>query len=87
MTHETPYQNHWLILSASLIIVLAGIKAASVIVVPFILAIFIAIICMPLVHGLMRWKVHAVLLLLYSYWCRLLTATLAGVVGSSMNQL
>ena len=48
MAHEAPYQNHWLILSASLIIVLAGIKAASVIIVPFILAVFIAIICMPL---------------------------------------
>lgn len=37
-----------LVASASIVIVLAGIKAASEIVVPFLLALFIAIICSPL---------------------------------------
>ena len=36
-----------LVASASIVIVLAGIKAASEIVVPFLLALFIAIICSP----------------------------------------
>lgn len=88
MAHEAPYRLHWLTLSASLIIVLAGIKAASVIIVPFILAVFIAIICMPLVHGLMRWKIpRSISIISILLGVVLLTAMLAGVVGSSMNQL
>ncbi len=46
-----------LVASASIVIVLAGIKAASEIVVPFLLALFIAIICSPLLAFLTKRKV------------------------------
>ena len=39
---------HWSVVAASLVIVFAGIKAASVIVVPLLLALFIAVIVSPL---------------------------------------
>ena len=42
---------------ASIIICLAGIKLASSIIVPFLLALFIAIICHPIVNYLVRWHV------------------------------
>ncbi|MEE2022923.1 MULTISPECIES: AI-2E family transporter [Alkalimonas] len=44
-----------LVACAALVIVLAGIKAAAAIVVPFLLALFIAIICSPLIQLLHRW--------------------------------
>ena len=46
-----------LVACASIVIVLAGIKAASEIVVPFLLALFIAIICSPLLAFLTKRKV------------------------------
>ncbi|GAA4900879.1 AI-2E family transporter [Ferrimonas pelagia] len=69
---------------AALVVIFAGIKAASTIVVPFLLAMFMAIICSPLVNLLMRaylprWlAILAViaLILLVSVW-------LGAVVGSS----
>ena len=46
--------NKSLVIFAALVIVLAGIKAASVIVIPFVLAAFIAIICNPLIRFFAR---------------------------------
>ncbi|HRZ07140.1 MAG TPA: pheromone autoinducer 2 transporter, partial [Candidatus Competibacteraceae bacterium] len=45
-----------LLVCAALVVILAGIQAASAILVPFLLAMFIAIICNPLIHWLMRWR-------------------------------
>ncbi len=42
---------------AALIIIIAGLKAASEIVVPFMLSMFIAIICTPLLTWLTKHKV------------------------------
>jgi len=57
-----------LVASASIVIVLAGIKAASEIVVPFLLALFIAIICSPLLAYLTKRKVP--------YWLAITTLLL-----------
>ena len=57
-----------LVASASIVIVLAGIKAASEIVVPFLLALFIAIICSPLLAFLTKRKVP--------YWLAITTLLL-----------
>ncbi|GAA5188800.1 AI-2E family transporter [Ferrimonas gelatinilytica] len=70
---------------ASLVVIFAGIKAASAIVVPFLLALFIAIICSPLVRMLMRIRFPRglaiitviLLVLLFGLW-------LGSVVGSSI---
>ena len=43
-----------LVACAALVIILAGIKAAATIIVPFLLALFIAIICSPLIQLLHR---------------------------------
>lgn len=47
----------WLVGMASVVIVLAGLKAAETIVVPIMLAVFIGIICTPPLHFLTRRKV------------------------------
>lgn len=47
----------WLIGAAAFVVVIAGLKAASALLVPFLLAIFIAIICAPLLHLLVDRRV------------------------------
>lgn len=88
MVQTTPVRQHTLVLTASVVIVLAGIKAAAPIIVPFILAVFIAVICSPLVHILMRWKLPRTLAILVILLAIIVFSTLlAGVIGSSLNQL
>ncbi|WP_341504206.1 AI-2E family transporter [Gallaecimonas sp. GXIMD4217] len=71
---------------AALVIVLAGIKTAAAILVPFLLATFIAIICNPLVSRLSRYKVPRVLaVVLIIALVVLVGLMLAGLVGSSLN--
>ncbi len=84
----TTTRYHWLIVCASIVIILAGIKTAATVIVPFILAIFLAVICSPLVQQLTQWKIPRGLAI-----CTVLAVivvllfTLAGVVGSSINRL
>jgi len=46
--HNVQGVGYSMLIMAAVVIVLAGIKAASVIVVPFLLALFLAIILSPL---------------------------------------
>ena len=49
--------NRTLVAMAALVIVFAGIKLAAEIVVPFLLALFIAIICSPVIKAMTQRKV------------------------------
>lgn len=53
-THGT---TQWLVGIAAFILIIAGLKEASQIVVPFMLSVFIAIICSPLQNTLRRYNV------------------------------
>lgn len=76
-----------LLILASLVVFLAGVKAASDIVVPFLLSVFIAMACNPLIswasrHRIPRWlSVISVILLIVIFGFML-----AGLVGQSMNE-
>lgn len=76
-----------LLIMACVVVVLAGIKAASAIVVPFLLSIFIAMACHPLTTWLSQYKVPrwlsviSVILLIVIFGFML-----AGLVGNSMNE-
>ncbi|ADN76767.1 protein of unknown function UPF0118 [Ferrimonas balearica DSM 9799] len=71
---------------AATMVVLAGIKSASAIVVPFLLALFIAIICSPLVRGLMRLKLpRSVAIFAVMAFVILAGTWIATLVGSSIN--
>lgn len=76
-----------LLILASLVIFLAGVKAASDIVVPFLLSIFIAMACNPIIswanrHRIPRWmSVISVILLIVVFGFML-----AGLVGQSMTE-
>ena len=75
------------VILACLVIVLAGIKAASSIVVPFVLSIFIAVICNPAINWMTRYRVPkwlavialVVFIVMFGMW-------LASIVGSSINE-
>ena len=54
----------FLLTLASLVAIIAGLQAASQILQPVLFAVFLAILCQPLVRTLMRWKVPRVLAVL-----------------------
>ena len=82
-TVQTPI----LLTLASFIIVVAGMKAASSLIVPFFLAIFIAVICTPPLYWLQRKGFPKVLALVIILVAILAVGLLLGVlVGTSLNQ-
>ena len=71
---------------AALIIIIAGVKTASELLVPFLLAIFISIICAGPFHWLQQRKVPAALALLLVIGSMLLAGLLVlTLVGTSVN--
>lgn len=78
--------NKSLIVFAALVVVLAGIKAASVIIIPFILAAFIAIVCNPLIKYFARYHIpKGIAIMLVVLIIVGLGVSLGGLVGQSVN--
>lgn len=76
-----------LLILASIVIILAGIKAASVIIVPFLLSLFIAMTCSPLITWASRYKVpRSIAVVLVILMIVIFGFILAGLVGQSMNE-
>ncbi|QJW56328.1 AI-2 transport protein TqsA [Serratia plymuthica] len=76
------------IMLAMLVIILAGIKAAADIMVPFMLAVFLAMVLNPLVAQLERWRIPRVLgvsLLVVAVVVVLML--FIGMLGASLNEL
>jgi len=82
----TTGRPHALVLMASFIVVVAAMKAASSLLVPFFLAVFIAVICTPPLFWLQGKGVPKVLSLLIVLVAILAVGSLLGVlVGTSLN--
>tara|TARA_B100002049_G_C16078416_1_gene376117 strand:- start:696 stop:1724 length:1029 start_codon:yes stop_codon:yes gene_type:complete len=78
--------NKSLVIFAALVVVLAGIKAASVIVIPFVLAAFIAIICNPLIRFFAKYGIPKVIAVIFVMMMIVgVGISLAGLVGQSMT--
>ncbi|NYR11068.1 AI-2E family transporter [Pseudoalteromonas sp. MIP2626] len=78
--------NKSLIIFAALVIVLAGIKSASAIIIPFILAAFIAIICSPLIKFFARYRIPKGIAVVFVVLIIVgLGVSLGGLVGQSVN--
>ncbi|MFC0323904.1 AI-2E family transporter [Gallibacterium melopsittaci] len=76
-----------MIVLACLVIILAGIKSAVEIVVPFLLALFLAIICTPLINFLVKLKVPLWLAVIALLGLIVITLTsFAGLVGNAINE-
>lgn len=61
---EQSHASRFLITLAAFVVVVAGMKAAQVIIVPFLLAVFISIVCAPALFWLKRRRVPTVLAIL-----------------------
>jgi predicted PurR-regulated permease PerM len=73
---------------AAIFIIFAGIKTAANILVPFLLSLFIAIICNPLVAKASKFKIpKAISVILVIGIFVTIALSLAGLVGKSLNEL
>lgn len=76
------------IMLGMLVIILAGIRLAADIIVPFILALFIAVVLNPVVQRLVRWRVPRVLAISLLVGTIVLVAVLLlAYLGTSLNEL
>ena len=76
-----------LLILACLVVVMAGVKAASAIVVPFLLSIFIAMACHPIITWASRYRIPRGLSVLFVILLIVIFGfMLAGLVGQSMNE-
>jgi predicted PurR-regulated permease PerM len=74
--------------AAAFVIIVSGIQAAASIIIPFLLAVFIATLCAPLLYWLQRWGVPNGLAVLIIFLGLLVTAILLMTfVGRSMSSL
>jgi predicted PurR-regulated permease PerM len=77
-----------LLMVASVFIVLAGLKTATNLLVPFLLSIFIAIVCNPLIQKASQFKIPRVISVIFVIVIFVSIAlSLAGLVSKSLNQL
>ncbi|TLU68115.1 AI-2E family transporter [Thalassotalea litorea] len=73
---------------ALLVIIMAGVKVATNLLVPFLLSIFIAIACNPLVNKAVEWRVPKVLAVLVVIGLFFGAGFLiTGLLGNSLNEL
>jgi predicted PurR-regulated permease PerM len=83
---EMNFATKFLFVMACLVVMLAGLKAATPILVPFLLALVLAIITSPLVNKLVSYKIpRAIAVLFILSLLVILGLSLAGVVGQSFN--
>ncbi|MEA9395997.1 AI-2E family transporter [Lelliottia amnigena] len=76
------------IMLGMLVIILTGIRFAADIIVPFILALFIAVILNPLVQRMVRWRIPRVLAILLLITIIIMAmALLITYLGTSLNEL
>ncbi|MFC3854025.1 AI-2E family transporter [Salinispirillum marinum] len=76
----------WLLGLAALIIIITGLKAAEAIMIPLMMALFLAIISLPPLHWMTRKGVPAIVAILIVFGVIVLVGTLLGIViGASVD--
>ena len=77
----------FLVAAACLVVVVAGLRAAAQVVLPFLVAVFLAIVSVPLTGWLQRWRVPRPLAILGTMLTAVSVIGVLGlVVGRSVNQ-
>jgi AI-2 transport protein TqsA len=80
--------NIYLLTAAGFVIVVAGMRAAADILVPFLLAVFVAVICAPLYQAMTRRRVPASLAILAIVLVMLAAIlVMAGVLERAINSI
>jgi len=84
---KTTKQTSWLIMMAAIVVIVAGMKMAESLLVPFMLSVFIALICSPPLVWLKAKGVPAGLAIAIIVLMIALAAMVVGIiVGSSVNE-
>ena len=79
--------SRYLVVAACFVIVVAGLRVAQSLVVPFLLATFFSIILAPLMHAMQRRGLpSSIALSLIVIACILVSGSVSYLVGSSINQ-
>ncbi|KGK00128.1 AI-2E family transporter [Thalassotalea sp. ND16A] len=77
-----------LIILASLVIIMAGIKTASNLLIPFLLSLFIAIICNPVINKAEEYKVPKAIAVFFVIALFVVVGmSLASLIGNSLTEL
>lgn len=83
---KTVTSNSVIVSFAAFVVVIAGLKASTQIIVPFLLAVFIAVLCAPLMIWLKARKIpSAIAILLVVSMFFLIAATFGTVIGASLT--
>ncbi len=78
--------GRYLLTVAALVIVIAGLNKAASFMVPFLLSIFIAVICAPVLFWLKGKRVPTILaILLIVLWTALIGLVIFAIIGTSLN--
>lgn len=73
---------------AALVIILAGVKTASGLIIPFLLSLFVAIICNPIIKKAEQYKVPKAIAVIFVIAIFVgIGFSLAGLIGKSLNEL
>lgn len=85
--NQTPSLTKVLVACASIVIILAGVKSAGDIIIPFLLALFISVICSPIIKFMTKRRVPLALAIgiLFSL-ILMLFLFLAGMINSSIAE-
>jgi predicted PurR-regulated permease PerM len=85
-TADAARGSRFLVLLAATIVVIAGLRAAAEILVPFALAVFLSLISLPCLNQLQRWKVPTVLAVILTVLLLILVLTgILFLIGGSIN--
>ncbi len=77
---------HYFVIAASLVVVIAGLRAATSIIVPFLIAVFVAMVSMPMQYWLLAHKVPRSLAVLLTLVADILVLTGFGfLIGGSVQ--
>ena len=91
MTVESTQRDaglRFLIVAACVVVIIAGLRAAAPIILPFLIAVFLAVVNVPLMNWLMRNRVpKPVAVMLTILTAVSIVGILVGVMATSLNQL
>ncbi len=90
MTENVSFSDRgarFLVMSAAFVIVVAGLRASQALLIPFFLAVFLAVLCAPAVRWLCAHRVpNVVAVLIVVFLLALILFGLGALVGGSINQ-
>lgn len=84
---DTSYVYRLLVTCSCVVVVIAGLRAAQDLVVPFLLSVFIALVVMPALYWMKKWKIPTILaIVLLGVSGLVFVVVFAILIGNSMSE-